>query len=90
MRKWRALAVLTLALIAACVLIDELQVQIDGEYQQMPCLFLLRRVSASQCSQMVANWQYLGFTIYDTDSHFSAGCNVNPASILNETLQISS
>ena len=48
MRKWRALAVLTLALIAACVLIDELQVQIDGEYQQKPCLFLLRRVSASQ------------------------------------------
>ena len=53
-RKWRALAVLTLALIAACVLIDELQVQIDGEYQQKPCLFLLRRVSASQCTQVVA------------------------------------
>ena len=89
MRKWRALAVLTLALIAACVLIDELQVQIDGEYQQKPCSFLLRRVSASQCSETVAI--LLGFTIYyGTDTHFSAGCNVNPASILNETLQISS
>ena len=88
MRKWRALAVLTLALVAACVLIDELQVQIDGEYQPKPCLFLLRRVSDSQCSQVVAISRV--YNLWHRLRNFSAGCNVNPASILNETLQISS
>lgn len=86
MRRWPALAArLTLALIVACVLVDELQTQIDGGYRYALSISVetCQRISVHSGGCNISGLQSMAPT-----PNFSAGCNVNPASILNETLQI--